>query len=580
MRACPVYVSVCLGVLLGRLRFSALCVVQCSSVIGLPLAIAAVVGYTHWHKLHAVARNQTKFGVIYAKYEARFFYYEVTLVLRRTIFVLIATLMQQNTREQILASTLMLTFIWVAHVKCQPYIEDRLDTLDNVLLCCLLVLAICSTVFATNQMENHLEAGIIDTKFSSKSAATIAEYLCMAMLAIMFFACVLSCAEEIFCRLSWARAMFAREYKFEGTDGRAECRVSRYKKWRKLVSSFLYGYAQSEKDNAHSEKGEQLDAKESNRNALMVGQSAVSMAELHRASQKSAKVRKLSSRGTIMELSLFESFHPSFVLNWRHKLHLVEAQTMYDRLSETLGPFLCDDSSVSFLSHSLEAKFFRRLFDAFPELLDILSSDLTEQESDLAHLKAGMVAFLVLWINITQDGPKTRICDSVRKSDGPACLYFLCMEASKEDQKLFTKMMRTMVPDYVCSLPSKDVSLVGRERIHKLDEQYGGSIASSIRLLASVDHARDRKIAGLRSEHGKRIGLDAVGWEADGWEADASEASDHVRATDTSILHGREREMDARPVHTKLAEEAHEKDIVDVGETEAAHVLSFGRGWI
>ena len=61
---------------------------------------------------------QTKFGVIYAKYEARFFYYEVTLVLRRTIFVLIATLMQQNTREQILASTLMLTFIWVAHVKC------------------------------------------------------------------------------------------------------------------------------------------------------------------------------------------------------------------------------------------------------------------------------------------------------------------------------------------------------------------------------------------------------------------------------------------------------------------------------
>ena len=68
-----------------------------------------------------------------------------------------------------------------------------------------------------------------------------------------------------------------------------------------------------------------------------------------------------------------------------------------------------------------------------------LSSDLTEQESDLAHLKAGMVAFLVLWINITQDGPKTRICDSVRKSDGPACLYFLCMEASKEDQKLFTK---------------------------------------------------------------------------------------------------------------------------------------------
>ena len=66
-----------------------------------------------------VDRNvQTKFGVIYAKYEARFFYYEVTLVLRRTIFVLIATLMQQNTREQILASTLMLTFIWVAHVKC------------------------------------------------------------------------------------------------------------------------------------------------------------------------------------------------------------------------------------------------------------------------------------------------------------------------------------------------------------------------------------------------------------------------------------------------------------------------------
>jgi hypothetical protein len=58
VRACPVYVSVCLGVLLGRLRFSALCVVQCSGVIGLPLAIAAVVGYTHWHKLHAVARNQ------------------------------------------------------------------------------------------------------------------------------------------------------------------------------------------------------------------------------------------------------------------------------------------------------------------------------------------------------------------------------------------------------------------------------------------------------------------------------------------------------------------------------------------
>ena len=135
------------------------------------------------------------------------------------------------------------------------------------------------------------------------------------------------------------------------------------------------------------------------------------------------------------------------------------------------------------------------------------------------------------------------------------------------------------VPDYVYSLPSEDVSLVGRERIHKLDEQYGSSIASSIRLLASVDHARDRKIAGLKSKHSMRIGLDAVGWDADGWEADASEASDHVRATDISVLYGREREMDARPVHTELAEEAHEKD-VDVGETEAVHALPFGRGLI
>ena len=77
--------------------------------------------------------------------------------------------------------------------------------------------------------------------------------------------------------------------------------------------------------------------------------------------------------------------------------------------------------------------------------------------------------------------------------------------------------------------------------------------------------------------------MDAVGWEADGWEADASEASDHVRATtDISVLYGREREMpvDARPVHTELAEEAHEKDVVDVGETEAVHALPFGGGWI
>jgi hypothetical protein len=73
-----------------------------------------------------------------------------------------------------------------------------------------------------------------------------------------------------------------------------------------------------------------------------------------------------------------------------------------------------------------------------------LSSGLVEQEADLAHLKAGLVAFLVFWINIVQalrahrvaahpsglsatlscisfcgpwqDGPKTRFCDGVRKS--------------------------------------------------------------------------------------------------------------------------------------------------------------------
>ena len=160
------------------------------------------------------------------------------------------------------------------------------------------------------------------------------------------------------------------------------------------------------------------------------------------------------------------------------------------------------------------------------------------------------------------------------------CPVASCQSRTSEAQRIRFRcalvpraIQPVQVPDYVYSLPSKDVSLVGRERIHKLDEQYGGSIASSIRLLASVDHARDRKIAGLRSEHGKRIGLDAVGWEADGWEADASEASDHVRATDTSILHGREREMDARP-------EAHEKDIVDVDAIEAAHAFPFGPGWV
>ena len=44
----------------------------------------------------------------------------------------------------------------------------------------------------------------------------------------------------------------------------------------------------------------------------------------------------------------------------------------------------CAEKEGAYVSKQLEAKFFRKLYDAFPELIDVLCCDLEEQQYCLA----------------------------------------------------------------------------------------------------------------------------------------------------------------------------------------------------
>ena len=81
-------------------------------------------------KLHADRINQQKYAFMYSKYEARYFYFELVFVSRRTLFVLIGLLSQYPPIQAVLAH-IVVGLAWGLQLKFQPYAEDRLDSLDN-----------------------------------------------------------------------------------------------------------------------------------------------------------------------------------------------------------------------------------------------------------------------------------------------------------------------------------------------------------------------------------------------------------------------------------------------------------------
>ena len=145
------------------------------------------------------------------------------------------------------------------------------------------------------------------------------------------------------------------------------------------------------------------------------------------------------------------------------------------------------EKKCSFCSHAPEAKFFRRLYGALPELIDILCSNVAGQQSDLVqiknavslmqaypckccqkrHLDAVLLSIQALWTHIRRKsklGAKRMLCDGLRKSDGPAILYFLCVEATRQDQEDFTRVAHLMVPNYKIEVPAEEHMAVARDR--------------------------------------------------------------------------------------------------------------------
>jgi hypothetical protein len=92
-------------------------------VVGMPLS-AAVVLWRHRHHLHN-ERTQFRFGILYAGYRDKLFWWEITIVIRKLVMVMVGGVFASRLGPdmQVYLSLALVVIFVVGHLVCQPFNE-------------------------------------------------------------------------------------------------------------------------------------------------------------------------------------------------------------------------------------------------------------------------------------------------------------------------------------------------------------------------------------------------------------------------------------------------------------------------
>ena len=155
----------------------------------LQLFIVYVIANTHRNRLHADRIHQQKYAFMYSRWEASFFYWELIFLSRRTIFSVLGLLSDYPPLQAVIAQVVV-GLATGLQLRCQPYMEDRLDTLDNMLLSAIVLLAMCATIFYGAEYGDVPQVVV-----------SITEGLALFSLGVLFLAALVSCTLEMLARM-------------------------------------------------------------------------------------------------------------------------------------------------------------------------------------------------------------------------------------------------------------------------------------------------------------------------------------------------------------------------------------------
>lgn len=260
--------------------------------------------------------NIQRFGFVYQKYELDYFFTPAIAIIRKLLFVLVLVYMN-NPAFQVGTLAIVINVSLMIHVYTAPYVETYLDVLFSFLLVALMFEAFGGLMFYSENLPS-------DNRFILEWIVMATLFLLVCVFLVIFIMEMLTKYQLHF--LKKRHREYARRELGWSTRG--------------LISSFRLLRGRS--------SGSSL-------------RSAPSLA----SSGSSFKADKAIS------YELLHTFHPWFVYKCLKKRpDLIQD---WNRVTNMLKDYMSDQSETSYLSMKPAAKFWRRLVDRFPEVIDLLA---------------------------------------------------------------------------------------------------------------------------------------------------------------------------------------------------------------
>eukprot|EP00210_Caulerpa_lentillifera_P000461 g444.t1 len=292
------------------------------SSIGIVLYVLGYFACASWivydlkrKKSFCEEKNIRRYGFIYQKFELEYYYTPIIIILRKLLFVLVLVYLN-DPAFQIGALAIIINTSLMIHVYTAPYVDTYIDVLFSFLLVALMFESFGGLMFYSDNLP--------------QDNRTILEWIVMATFFLLVF-------------------VFIIIFVMEMTNKYHVLQI------KKIHKNLALGRQKSRGNDGFGFK-----PSSSSLTTKGLFEKAVSLA---------ASVRRKEDLGISFEL--LDTFKPSFINKCMQKDH--EFVQEWDKLTNMLEVYMSDQSPTSYLSIEQNAKFWRKMVDRFPEIVDYLA---------------------------------------------------------------------------------------------------------------------------------------------------------------------------------------------------------------
>jgi len=279
-------------------------------VIGFPVFVSWKLHDMKTQHTFSNSQNLCRFGFLYKKYEVDYNFTLAVSIIRKLLFVLVVVYVN-NPAFQVGLLTVIINISLMVHVYSAPYVDTYLDVLFSFLLVSLMCEAFGGLMFYNNALS-HDNRRILEI-------IVIVSLLVLSAVFLVIFALEIS---KKFCIVYILRQH--RRFRNRNSENP-----------RNGFFSILRSYSKDIERYANSPMGSSRDVDD-------------------------------------ICFELLDTFNPRLVCSaLRNKPELIKD---WDKLAGMLNQYMSDQSDTSYLSGDPIARFWRRLVDQFPELVDFLAT--------------------------------------------------------------------------------------------------------------------------------------------------------------------------------------------------------------